>query len=361
MHRSRRLALPEQAARAYNGAMLERQTANVRAKLVRFSRRLAVVAAAWGAGVAQAIELPLTEGTVLRLAEVREGIEAITKRDDYVRQMSPVDRQIRLQTERDVSADEFLAFVASHVQPWSPGDIDGIAPLVEALRDKLSAWKLRLPPVVLLVKTDGREEAGAAYCRGAAIVLPANMIAGGPPTLARVLPHEVFHVLSSHNPQLREALYQIIGFRACNEVLLPEGLRQRKITNPDAPINDHYLTVEQDGARVEVMPVLLSKAERYETARGGHLFSYLDFKLLVLDSDGTSRRAALRDGRALLLEPASVPGFAQQVGANTKYMIHPEEIMADNFVFLINGRIDLPTPRIVAEMGRVLQDAAEAR
>jgi hypothetical protein len=52
-----------------------------------------------------------------------------------------------------------------------------------------------------------------------------------------------------------------------------------------------------------------------------------------------------------------VPGYDAQIGANTKYVIHPEEILADNFVFLVDGRIDLPTPRVVEAMGRILQAA----
>ena len=51
-----------------------------------------------------------------------------------------------------------------------------------------------------------------------------------------------------------------------------------------------------------------------------------------------------------------MPGYAAQIGDNTKYIIHPEEILADNFVFLLDGRIDLPTPRVVEAMGNVLQE-----
>ncbi len=85
------------------------------------------------------------------------------------------------------------------------------------------------------------------------------------------------------------------------------------------------------------------------------MFNYLDFKLMQLEHDGDTYRPAMRDGRPVLVEPASVPGYAQQIGDNTKYIIHPEEVLADNFVFLLEGRIDLPTPRIVEAMGTVLQ------
>jgi hypothetical protein len=321
-------------------------------------RCLAAVAACRGHALASAAELTLGEGSVIRFADVRQGVEALTTRDDYIRQLSPFDRQVRLQANRDVSEQEFLAFISRHVLPWQDQDIRKLTPLIEALSKKLVPWKLKLPSVVLLVKTSGREEAGAAYCRGAAVALPQNMVDGRMETLAKVLPHEVFHILSRHNPPLREALYQAIGFKACNEVPLPAPLADRKITNPDAPVNDHFITADLNGRAAELMPVLFSKTERYEVQRGGTLFSYLDFKLMLLEAEGGVRRAAILDGKPVLLEPAAVPGFAEQVGRNTKYIIHPEEILADNFVFLLDGRINLPTPRVVESMGNVLQSFA---
>ncbi len=325
--------------------------------LSRSVRYLAVAVACCGASAAMAVDVPLTAGTVIRFADVRDGVEALTRRDAYIQQMSPFDRQVRPKTARDVSEQELLAFLARHVLAWNAEEIDKLTPLIEALGRKLASWKLQLPPVVLLVKTTGQEEGGAAYCRGAAIVLPQAMIDGNPKTLNGVLPHELFHVLSSHNPRLREALYQIIGFKPCNEVALPAPLAVRKITNPDAPINNHYITVMQEGRSLELMPVLFSRTERYDMARGGNLFAYLKFELMALENDQGVRRAAVVAGQSVLLDPADVPGYAEQIGLNTKYIIHPEEILADNFVFLIDGRIDLPTPRVIEAMGQVLQAA----
>ncbi len=76
---------------------------------------------------------------------------------------------------------------------------------------------------------------------------------------------------------------------------------------------------------------------------------------MQLENVDGRRRPLLSGGQPVLLDPAGVPGFHEQIGSNTKYIIHPEEVLADNFVFLIDGRIDLPTPRVVEAMGRVLQ------
>jgi len=315
------------------------------------------VLACCGLTASRAADIELTDTSVLHFADVREGIAAITVVDDYIRQLSPFDRQARLKTDRVVSEPEFLAFISQNVVPWQEEEIRRLTVLIEAIREKIGPWKLNLPPVILLVKTTGQEEGGAAYCRGPAIVLSQNMLSDRKDRLKSVLPHELFHVLSTHNPELREALYESIGFTACNEVLMPPGLRDVKITNPDAPVNNHYITCKLGGRDVELMPVLLSKTTRYDAQRGGTMFSYLDFKLMVLATeDDGARVPAITGGRPTLLDPATVAGFHEQIGRNTTYIIHPEEVLADNFVFLLDGRINLPSPQVVERMGRVLQE-----
>jgi hypothetical protein len=50
-----------------------------------------------------------------------------------------------------------------------------------------------------------------------------------------------------------------------------------------------------------------------------------------------------------------VPDFQEKIGRNTTYIIHPEEILADNFVHLVRQREKLATPRIVEELQKVLE------
>lgn len=327
-----------------------------RHSLVVSLRCLAAIGICCGSTLVRAADIPLGNGSVARFADVRSGVEALTRRDDYLLQMSPFDRQVRPKAERPLTLDELSTFIASHVRPWTDEEMRRVTPLVESIAKKMQPWQLKLPEVVLLVKTSGVEEGGAAYCRGNAIVLSQQMIDGRSDTLARILPHEFFHILSSHNRPLREVLYQSIGFLPCNEVPLPEGLRDRKITNPDAPVNDHYIAVKQDGREIELMPILFSKHPKYDPATGGTLFNYLDFKLMQLVNDNGTRKPALVNGQPVLYEAAQVPGFGEQVGKNTNYLWHPEEILADNFVLLLDGRTNLPTQRVVERLGQLLKE-----
>ena len=139
--------------------------------------------------------------------------------------------------------------------------------------------------IPMMVFTTGEEEGDAAYCRGTAIVLPKAIVrrARG---LDRFAAHELFHVLCTHNPQLRRRLYALVGFRPCREIELPCALAPRKITNPDAPRLDHVAEIEHEGERIGVAPLLLSSADRYDVGRGGTLFDYLQVKLMIVRRQG---------------------------------------------------------------------------
>jgi hypothetical protein len=304
---------------------------------------------------ALAANVPLTTTTRVQFADPRQGASALTQRDVFLAQLSPFDYQVRLKTDQPVGEQDLLAHIPRHVTSWTAEETARLTAVLESLAAKLAPWNLPLPRTILLIKTDGQEDAGAAYTRGDAIVLPQRMIDGSRKSLDKLLPHELFHVLSRHNPGLRQALYSAIGFQQTNEVQLPEPLRARRITNPDAPLNDQFIRVVLNGQKMELMPILFSKSERYEPAQGGTLFSYLTFKLMALEGEPGNHRPLLVSGQPTLYEPAQVPGFFEQVGRNTNYIIHPEEILADNFVMLLHGRANLPSPHVVQRLGQLLQ------
>ena len=97
---------------------------------------------------------------------------------------------------------------------------------------------------MLFIKTTGNEEGGAAYTRANAIVLPEAEMTAPVEKIRKTISHELFHVLSRANPDLREKLYAAIGFVKCDEVAFPLELKSRKLTNPDAPKNDHCILLQ---------------------------------------------------------------------------------------------------------------------
>lgn len=226
---------------------------------------------------------------------------------------------------------------------------------VEAIQPLLRDLRLSLPPIVQLIKTTGAEEGNAAYTRGTAIVLPKSELGKSQGDLQKLICHELFHVLSRQSPELREKLYGIIGFTKCNEIGLSPELQRRKLTNPDAPRNDHFIRLQIDGHECLAVPILLSSVETYDVKRGGEFFAYLQFQFLVVEKESSSGNLkAVSEGSSLkLVGMERVSGFMEQVGKNTNYIIHPEEILADNFALLVLNEPKVASPEILQKMREV--------
>jgi hypothetical protein len=298
--------------------------------------------------------IPLTAGSAVRFATPQEAAQALTRRDDFTRSLSLFDRQSRLQTDGPAPLDALLKFTTQQIVPWTADEQQKLTRAWQSIRNRLQPFQLPLPATILLVKTSGREEGNAAYCRGAAIVLPQRVLQRSAETLESLLIHELFHVLSSQNPPLRDKLYAIIGFHPCPPVELPADLRDRKITNPDGPLARHYIDIDLDGRRLPMVPVLYARVERYDPQLGGPFFRFLEFRLMAIQREGDSAQPLVEEGQPVLTKADENESFFRQVGRNTDYILHPDEILADNFVALVRGTRELKSPQIVEQMRKVL-------
>ena len=107
-----------------------------------------------------------------------------------------------------------------------------------------------------------------------------------------------------------------------------------------SPRNNDYIRVQLGGKECLAVPDLLASTETHDAARRGELFQYLQFRLLLVERDREPNSVRVRyDGEEPeLVNLGRVTGFFEQVGRNTEYVIHPEEILADNFSLLVTGR-----------------------
>jgi hypothetical protein len=295
---------------------------------------------------------------------VASGQELLSVRDDFVSRLSPFDRSARLKANHPVSEAAYLAFVRRSALPWTEDERTLVTRAWDALVPRLAALDLPLPSTILFIKTSGQEEEGQEYTRGTSIVLPQAVLARDDPGgLSQTIAHELFHILSRNAPGIRSRLYSVIGFISCNEVPFPPELTARKITDPDAPRNHHYihLTVQATGRQVDAIPILYSSSEHVASAQ--EFFQNVNLRfLLVHTRAGGARRVVSYDSRhPELLTIDQVSGFYEQVGRNTEYIIHPEEILADNFRLILLGFKNPKSPDVLANLEAALQDAERPR
>jgi Domain of unknown function (DUF4157) len=294
--------------------------------------------------------------TTAHFATQSEGRQILTAKDEFIQRLGPFDRSARMKTDKAVSEEEFLQFVGRNVIDWTQEEAQRVQTAIEAIHPLLRELPLSLPRPVQFVRTTGAEQGNAAYTQGTGIVLHKDDFAKSPRELQKLICHELFHVLSRHNPELRERLYRLIGFTKCNEIDLPPELQRRKITNPDAPRNDYYIRVQVDGRQSCVVPLLISRVEKYDIERGGEFFAYIKLQFLVMQKEiGSANLKTVFDGSSpKVVGMERLSGFFEQVGRNTDYIIHPEEILADNFALLVLGEYNVPSPEIPQRMKEVL-------
>jgi hypothetical protein len=316
----------------------------------------------WVSILCTVLVLPIHAEQSVIFASVADGSRILAARDSFVERMSPFDRSARMKTDRDISENEFLAFLGGTVLKWDSAETSAVQSALNQIDPALSQFFPALREPIYLVKTTGEGEANTAYTRGNAIVLPRRVLTLPEQHLRRVLAHEFFHIQSRNHPRLRSILYEAIGFHQCGEVELPVELRSRKITNPDAPKNDHCIRIGVAGELVWAIPILYSRTPKYDVARGGEFFDYLTLALLVVERFGPSgaARPIFDAHHPKLVSVNQVSDFFEQVGRNTQYIIHPEEILADNIALLVLGERNAPSPEVLKRIAEALTHARAA-
>jgi hypothetical protein len=207
---------------------------------------------------------------------------------------------------------------------------------------------------VLLVKSTGIQEFEAAHTRGNAIVLPVSNLdaAAGGDTGFRLLAHELFHVASRHAPALRDTLYPVLGFTAFAGVEYPAAFDARRVTNPDGFSLAHAISVEVGGRRAEVVPFLQSESELPEAMKATDPTSLVGIYLLEVD---LAAGRLVKDAKGGITPiPVGKTDYPKKVAHNSGYIIHPEEVMADNFAHLLERRgghaVSVPEPAVLDDI-----------
>ena len=297
--------------------------------------------------------------TTFEFATVEQGRAIIAARDEYIQRLSPLERALKAKSEEPVSEENFLKLLTGAVQPWPETDRAAVEAALESIRPKVAELSLPLPNTVLFVRITSAVEGNSPHTRANGVLLTEGSVQR-PGFLAYVIAHELFHIASRYDRTWRDAMYATTGFVPIEEVTLPPQLASRKITNPDAPRIDVAIKVQTDDGVVWVAPLLQSTVDRYDATQGGEFHKFLKLTWLEV------ARGEHPPGRAELTQPprlrdtSHLGGFFEQIGRNTKYIIHPEEILADNFAQLATGQTG-PSPEVHQRLREALQREASTR
>lgn len=272
--------------------------------------------------------------------------------DAYMRHLSPFDLEVRT-GKSDAGKVALKQIAMAGFRDWTADEMKRMDHLMITLNARIRQehYDLPLPDSIVIVKSDMEEEGGAGgYTRSKWIALHSSMPAkDSEDKLEEVMLHELFHVLTRNNPDFKRKVYETIGFTVeDNELDFPEDLRPVHITNPDVDRFDSYATFRINGSDQRCAMVIYA-ARPYS---GGSLFDYLKIGFVALDEN---LKPVMKDGRTVVYPLEKVENFYDQIGRNTDYVINPEEILAENFVFAFQNRSDLKTPDLRDRIRNVIK------
>jgi len=290
----------------------------------------------------------------LRFADIDRAREILGRSDEWARQLSAFDRGVRQRTLEPTNTRGFLEFVSGEAAAWTQDEQVYWKSLVDQLSEALEGLNLDIPDS-FMVKTTGVEEFNAVYVRNRSIIFPQGRIAvaGDVRRDFFLLAHELFHLLSLEYPARRYELYALLGFRRYVGFEYPAELEDRRLSNPMYGSRYEYvLTVQAASGPVDVTPAYQAAVPLEEfiaiSEDGmsmGAFFEAIDFVLLPVD---TGTRAVLRDGSGYpIIYHFGDTDWIERMQRNSSYIIHPDEVMAENFALLMEWRRSGTVPESV--------------
>lgn len=298
-------------------------------------------------------EIRFPNGKICLLLDSVEAGKAITYdlRDGYFEKVNSSEMSIQMHQAiaagqtRESLLPAYLDYLKKDVEGFSADDSKFIEGVMEKVFKTVQAVSPDIfPDTLKLIKTKGRHYGdGVWYTRENCIIIPADELGRRKTNpFTTTMYHELFHVWSRLNPTKSDRAYQLIGFEGLGyqNLILPPGLAARALYNPDGVDFAQKIALAQtDGSAIYAIPIIYSNHLGW-TDEQKTFFAYLEFNLFQIEkqADNKWKVVVKEDGYSSTLNIQGQPDFFRQIKDNTGYIIHPDEVMADNFAFIMQER-----------------------
>ena len=285
-------------------------------------------------------EMYLTNKNKITFANIDLGKEQIVRdnTENYFEQVKVLDMKIQMNAtsrgDRTTLLKDYKSHLQNSVLAWTEEEKEFVSAvfikatkLITAISDDI------LVDDIMLIKCNMNHYGkGVYYTREKAIVIPVNSLRNqGADDFMQTMIHEIFHIYARYNPKKRDELYKRIGYTSIDPPKMPDVIESRILLNPDG-VNFNYaisVTEKRTNKEITAMPIIYSKMLNF-TPKQTDFFEYLQFSLFAVE-DGVLQTS--RTGESTI-RIKSLDGFFEQIGNNTQYIIHPDEILADNFTLI---------------------------
>jgi hypothetical protein len=267
--------------------------------------------------------------------------------------------------QRDANVRAFLGFLQGECREWTDEERETMrSTLTRAHRAAMATVPVIMPADWRFLKTSGREASNAWYTRVDWIAIPEPQLAMGGTFIggaifSRVMIHETWHVFSRAHAHRHDEIFGLIGFRRLPNLDLGPFLDRRRITNPDAFDFRWAVDVNDKGTTRTMILVNYSAVEGWDPKRPGFLENARTELFEVRPNDKGVWTVVGGDGTPRGPEPGRTAGFLDMVGRNTMYLLHPEEILAENVTTIAwnsEQKMAVANPELLEKISAYLKD-----
>ncbi len=259
----------------------------------------------------------------------------LSSNDLLMQTFSPLDKALR--ANKKINDQDFVTFQTQGAESFSPEDQDKIALALNKI-SSVFKMELPLPKNIKFIKSNNQHEFGFSYTKDNIIILNQNEFETSNIEFTRLIAHELFHVMTRHLPAIRTDLFKLINFTPIGTFDdVSEDIDPKRVTNPDAFYTEYAIDITSNGEVFTVTPFILA-THSIEEINFDKDFDF-GMKLVNIESDEEySEYAYDEDSKLKIFEPKNT-NYTDLVGQNTNYIIHPEEVMAENFSLMIITKV----------------------
>lgn len=243
---------------------------------------------------------------------------------------------------------------------FTPEEISFVKNVIKDIfKDCSSLSKNIFPAEIRLIKIRGSHYGdGAFYTRENCIVIPQSELQDPEnQSFKRVVLHELFHIYSRFNHQKKLELYDLIGFKSAGEMnllQLGQPLKEKILLNPDG-VNYGYSIQLRDAEGIfSAIPIIVSNENDFVENKT-RFFDYLHFDLYKITPPFSQLiQVDSNENGTSTINYKNHPEFFEQITDNSGYIIHPDELMADNFVIAVMSQNEVSEMGKLSESGKKL-------
>ena len=294
-------------------------------------------------------EIQLSEIHKVTLLDSVWATKALVKDDidKFFDKITPIDMMIQTKQvypasmSRDSMVSIYKKFIQTDVCDFTPDESVFIAKTMSeaySLCNKMSGTLF--PEDIKLIKTHGKHYGeDTYYTRENLIIIPEQSLKKrDSETFLKVILHEISHIVTRLRPTLKTKLYAIIGFnRMANPLIIKDSLKKRLLSNPDG-IELDWVTelTTTNGKNVYAIPLIYANDSTYNPEKPD-FFQNMGWNYFEITPSVSSKEievVTIGDKQKSTLNTTGLTTLFKDK-FNTEYIIHPDEIVADNFSILI--------------------------